>query len=145
MSVTKAGILVGLVSLFGFAFAAILFFYSISPYVDRRVIPFSHSAIKDTLIFGSAGVCCLFVSIKLIAGRRWAWWTTVVFSALGLLGGIFLLWVTMHPRDDFARSEGGFGVFLSILTTVPSALCFGILNLPAVRKRFFFRVTEGAS
>jgi hypothetical protein len=135
-------VLVGSVSVFGFAFAALLLFYAASPYIDKGVIPFSHSALGDALVFGSAAACCLIICTQLIAGRRWAWWTTVGFCALTLFAGLFFFWAATHPRDDFARSEGGFGFFLSILLTAPSAFCLGVLNLPLVRKKFFSQTAE---
>ena len=67
----KARILVGLVGAVGTLFAAILFFYAASPYVEKGVVPFFHSAPLEALIFGTAGIACLIVSIRLIAGRRW--------------------------------------------------------------------------
>src|ERR1700724_1301382 len=128
----KARILVGFVGTIGTLLAAILFFYAASPYVERGVVPFFHSAPLEALICGTAGIACLFVSIRLIAGRRWAWWATALISTLVLCMGLILLWIVLHPRDEFARSEGGFGFFLSLLTIVPGAFCLAVLNLPVV-------------
>jgi hypothetical protein len=133
----KARILVGFVGAVGTLLAAILFFYAASPYVERGVVPFFHSAPLEALIFGTAGIACLFVSIRLIAGRRWAWWATALINTLVLGTGLILLWIVLHPRDEFARSEGGFGFFLSILTIAPSAFCLAVLFLPVVRRSFF--------
>jgi hypothetical protein len=137
MSLIKVRVLVGLVTVVGLIFAAVLFFYAASPYIYVGVVPFFHSAVRDMVIFGLAGVCCLYVCARLMACRPWAWWATTLLSVLVLVTGLFLAWATIHPRDDFARSEGGFGFFLSILLTLPSAFCLSILNLPIVRRSFF--------
>lgn len=117
-------------------FAAILVFYGALPYVER-CCPFFHSAPLEALIFGTACIASLFVSIRLIAGRQWAGWATALIRTLVLCVGLILLWIVLHPRDEFARSEGGFGSFLSQLTIVPGAFCLAVLNLPVVRRGFF--------
>ena len=62
----------------------------------------------------------------------WALISTLVFGIC-----LILLWIDEHPSEEFARSEGGFGYFLGVLTIVPSAFCLAVLNLPVVRRSFF--------
>ena len=127
---------VGIVCCWGFALTALLFFYAVNPWIDHRVIPVFHSLSSNTVLFGAAGLICLFVFARLIQGRRWAWWTAFAVSILILGLGAFLFYSSLHARTDFERSESGFGLGLSMILMTPTAMCSVLLALPCVRRRF---------
>jgi hypothetical protein len=129
-------IALGIVCCCGFALAALLFFYAVSPWIDRKEIPVFGSGALDALLFGMAGLICSFVTMRLIQGRRWAWWTALTVSVLALGLGALLLATSLHPQNDFERSEFGFGVGTSIILTIPSLVTCALLLLPSVRHRF---------
>lgn len=128
----------GFVTLMGFGFALLVFFYAASPFTERGMIPVFHNATRDLTIFGLTGFGTIIACIGLLRHKRWAWWVTATFSAILLAAGIIFFWICAHPRDDFARSEGGFGFFLSLLISAPSLLCLILLSLPPVRRSFFY-------
>ena len=125
---------VGIVCCWGFAFAALLFFYAVGPWTDHQVIPFFGSRLLDTMLFGTAGLICVFVIARLIQGRRWAWWTAFAVSILMLGFGAFLLYSSLHAQTDFERSESGFGIGISIILLAPTVMCSVLLALPCVRR-----------
>ena len=135
---TNAGarVAVGIVCCWGFAFAALLFFYAVGPWTDHREIPVFGSRPLDTMLFGTAGLICVFVIARLIQGRRWAWWTAFAVSILTLGLGAFLLYSSLHAQTDFERSESGFGLGISIILLTPTVMCSVLLALPCVRRRF---------
>ena len=135
---TNAGarLAVGIVCCCGFAFAALLFFCAVGPWTDHRAIPVFGSRPLDTLLFGTAGMICVFVIARLIQGRRWAWWTAFAVSILMLGFGAFLLYSSLHAQTDFERSESGFGLGISIILLAPTVMCSVLLALPCVRRRF---------
>ena len=134
--VTNVGarVAVGIVCCWGFAFAAMLFFYAIGPWTDHRAIPFFGSRTLHTILFGTAGFICVFVITRLIQGRRWAWWTTFAVSILMLGLGVLLLYSSLHAQTDFERSESGFGIGISIILLAPTVMCSVLLALPCVRR-----------
>jgi hypothetical protein len=111
-------------------------FYAASPWLDHTIIPFTKSRIKDTIIFGSIGVFYLLATIEFLRSKRWAWMVALVTSALIFALSSWLLFMTLHPRDEFARSEGGFGFFLSMLFGIPAAISTALISLRPVRERF---------
>jgi hypothetical protein len=119
-------------------------FYAVSPWSDRNEIPFFGSRLRDTVVFSTFGLIGLCVTIQLLRGRRWAWWSAFVVTALILSIGVLLLVLTLYPRDEFARSEGGFGWFLSFWLMLPSAISLILLILPAVRQMFRIKPKEVA-
>jgi hypothetical protein len=127
---------VGIVCCWGFVFAALLFFYAIGPWTDHRAIPLFGSRLLDTMLFGAAGLICVFVIARLIQGRRWAWWTAFAVSILMLGFGAFLLYSALHAQTDFERSESGFGIGISIILLTPTVISSVLLALPCVRRRF---------
>lgn len=129
-----ARIVVGVVSAFGLAVAATLFLYAVSPWADHQEIPFFGSRIVDIISFGVMGLLCVFVSIRLSQGRAWAWWTVLTANLvlMGLGGSLFLS--ALYPRDDFARSESGFGLGVGIIAIIPAAISIVLLSLPFVRR-----------
>ena len=133
---------VGVVSCFGFAFSLLLFFYAAGPWVDHSVIPTFGTRICDTAVFGLIGLSCIFVSIRLIQGKTWAWWVALLVGIVMLGMGGRLLLLALYPRDDFARSEGGYGLVLSLFFLLPGALSLILLCLPFVRRRFFISPTQ---
>ena len=126
---------VGIVCFWGFALITLFFFYSVSPWTDPNEIPFFHSRLLDSALFGMAGLTSLFVIARLIQGRRWAWWTAFVVSIFTLGWGVFFFYSSLHPQTDFARSESGFGLGVSMILMTPSAMCTVLLALPCVRRR----------
>jgi hypothetical protein len=127
---------IALASIFGFAFCGLLILYAVSPWLDQKEIPFFGSRFFDTAIFSTFGLASLFCNLQLLRGKSWAWWSALVVSALILSVALVLLVATLHPKDDFARSEGGFGLFISICLLVPGASTIVLLTLPSVRQRF---------
>jgi hypothetical protein len=116
--------------------AALLFLYAVNPWFDHKEIPVFGSRLSETALFGAAGMTCAFVTMRLIQGRRWAWWTAFAASVVILGLGAFLLYSSLHPQNDFERSESGFGVGISIILAVPSLITSVLLTLPCVRQRF---------
>jgi hypothetical protein len=135
-SVPVSQISIGVVSCFGFTLGALLFFYAVSPWTDHKIIPFFGSRVLDTAIFGVIGLFCVFVTIQLLRSKRWAWWFAFVITAITLGLAIIFLILVLHPRDDFERSEGGFGLGISLCLLIPGAISAILLSLPSVRRRF---------
>jgi hypothetical protein len=134
---TVAGkIALGVVCCCGFTLAALLFLFAVNPWIDHKAIPVFGSRQGDTVLFGVVGLICAFVTTRLIQGRRWAWWTSFTVSILILGLGIFVCYSALHPESDFARSESGFGVGISIILMTPSLISSLMLLLPCVRRRF---------
>lgn len=131
-----AKVAVGVVCLFGFAFAALLFFGAVNPWIDQHEIPFFGSRVCDSALLGVAGLLCVYVSIRLIQAKTWAWWSALVVSVLTLGFGVFLFVAALHPRDDFARSESGFGLGMGFILMTVGAIPGVLLSLPSVRRRF---------
>jgi hypothetical protein len=127
---------IGIVSSAGFMLAALLLFCAVNPWVDPKEIPVFGSRALDTLLFGAAGPICAFVTTRLIQGRRWAWRTALVVSLLILGFGALLLVAFLRPKNEFERSESGFGVGIAIILTIPSLTTSALLVLPSVRQRF---------
>jgi hypothetical protein len=131
-------IAVGVVCCCGFAFSALLLLYAASPWQDHKEIPVYGARALDTVLFGVAALICAFVTIRLLQGRRWAWWTAFAVSVLTLGLGVFVFYSALHPQNDFARSESGFGIGISIILMTPSLISSALLALPCVRRRFGF-------
>jgi hypothetical protein len=131
-----ARIAVGIVAAIGIALAVLFFFYALGPWTDARVIPMFGSRICDSVLFGAAGFLCIFVNIRFIQGRVWAWWTTLGASVLLLGLGLSTFYLALHPRDGFARSESGFAIGLSVILMIPAMVACVLLSLPPVRRRF---------
>jgi cell division protein FtsW (lipid II flippase) len=125
-----------LVCIFGFVLSALLLMYAASPWIDHNEIPFFGTRLHDTAIFFVLGASGVAITVGLARGRRWAWWSALIVVSLLLSMAVFLLVATVRPRDDFARSEGGFGWFLSFCLLVPGVISAVLLSLPAVRRRF---------
>jgi hypothetical protein len=132
-----AKIAIGVVCFFGFTLAALLFFYAVNPWIEQAEIPVFRSRVYDAGLFGVTGLLCLFVTIRLIQGRTWAWWSTFAVSLLTLGLGSFVFISALHPRDDFARSESGFGLGIAVFLMTPGAIS-GVL-LPSVRRTYVMR------
>ena len=131
-----ARIAVGIVATIGIALAALLFFYAVDLWREARAIPMFGSRIYDSVLFGGAGVLCIFVNLRLIQGRVWAWWTTFGASTLVLGLGLSIFYSALNPRDDFARSESGFGIGISVILMIPAMVACVLLSLPPVRRSF---------
>ena len=77
-------IALGVVCFFGLTFAALLLFYAGSPWIEQRAIPFFGSRFYDSVLFGIAGLFFVYVNIRLIQGKAWAWWTALTANVLTL-------------------------------------------------------------
>jgi len=139
-----ARIAIGALSFFGFTLAALLFFYAGNPWIERGEIPFSGSRFFDSASFGMAGLLCVFVNVRLVQGKAWAWWTALAVSVLMLAFGALVFISALHPRDDFARSESGFGLGISVILMTPAAIASILLIMPAVRRSYVFSARSGS-
>ena len=136
-SMSVAGeIALGVVCCCGFALSALLLLYAGNPWIDHKAIPIFGSRLADTILFGAAGLICAFVTTRLIQCRRWAWWTAFGVSLLILGLGIFVCCSALNPHSDFARSESGFGIGISIILMTPSFISTLLLLLPVCDKDF---------
>jgi hypothetical protein len=131
-----AKIAIGIVATIGMTLGALFFFYGAGPWIEAGAIPMFGSRIYDTTLFGVAGLLCIFITLRLIQGKVWAWWTTLWASILALGLGLAIFYSALHPRDDFARSESGFGIGISIILMTPAMVACVLLSLPPVRRRF---------
>jgi hypothetical protein len=129
-------IALGVVCFLGLSFAALLLLYAVSPWIEQRAFPVSGSQSHDSVLFGIAGLSCVYVNIRLIQGKAWAWWTTLSVNVLILVLGVVVFISALNPRDDFGRSESGFGIGISVLLGTPAAIATVLLILPPVRRRF---------
>jgi hypothetical protein len=127
---------VGVVCIFGFVLVALLTFYAASPWLDHKEIPFFGSRLRDSALFAFAAAASMYVTVSLARGRLWAWWSALAVAVATLSVAIFFLFASLHPRDDFARSEGGFGLFVSFCLMIPGLISTALLALPPVRRRF---------
>ena len=135
---------VGVVCLFGLLLSALLIFYATSPWLDHLQIPFFGSRSRDSTLFAACAALSLYVTISLALRRRWAWWVALM-AALATLGlALFFLKGILFPRDDFARSEGGFGFFIAFCLLIPGLLSTALLTLPSVRRRFLVTTRDEA-
>jgi hypothetical protein len=132
-------IAIGIVCFLGFTLAALLFFAAVNPWVDPREIPFLGSRFYDSALFGAAGFLCVFVEVRLIQGRLWAWWIAFAVSLVTIGLGVLLFVSALHPRDDFARSESGFGLGIGFILMTLGAIPSVLLGLPPVRRRFLLK------
>jgi hypothetical protein len=130
---------ISVVACFGFALAALILFYAICPWMDHTIVPNFSSRSIDAITLGTVGLCCIFVTIQFVRGKRWAW--VLAFTAALILFGLalYLLIAFLHPRDEFAISEGGFGLVLSVGLMLPTSISILLLNVPPVRNRFWRR------
>jgi hypothetical protein len=129
------------VCLFGLPFAALLLFAAVNPWVDQHEIPFLGSRFYDSALFGPAGLLCAFVVVRLIQGKLWAWCTAFAVGLITIGFGVLLFVSALHPRDDFARSESGFGLGLGFILMTLGAIPSVLLGLPPVRRKFFLKGT----
>ena len=131
-----AKIAIGIVAIIGLALGALFFFYAVGPWIEARAIPMFGSRIYDTVLFGAAGLLCVFINLRLIQGKVWAWWTAWGASILVLALGVSIFYSALHPSDDFARSESGFGIGISVILMTLATVACALLSLPPVRRRF---------
>ena len=62
---------VGIVCCWGVAFAALIFFYAVNPWIDHKEIPVFGSRSSDTALFGAPGLVCVFFDpVGLVDGIR---------------------------------------------------------------------------
>jgi hypothetical protein len=132
-----AKVAIGVVCFLGLLLAALLFFYAKSLWIEQREIYFG-SRFFNSAVSGMAGLFCVFVSMRLMQGKAWAWWTALAGSVLALVFGVLIFFSALHPRDDFARSESGFGLGISAIVMTPAVIANILLVLPPVRRRFVF-------
>jgi hypothetical protein len=140
---TTTRIALGVVCFWGLALAALLLFYAGNPWIDKREIPFFGSRFYDSAVFGLAGLSCVSINLRLMQGKAWAWWTVFAASMLTLALGVFIFVSSLRPRDDFARSESGFGIGISVILMTSAAMTSILLALPFVRRRFVFSGSKG--
>jgi hypothetical protein len=137
--VTVVKVAFGMVCFFGFALAALLLFAAVNPWVDQHEIPFLGSRFYDSALFGVAGFLCVFVGVRLIQGRSWAWWIAFAVGLVTTGFGVLLFVSALHPRDDFGRSESGFGLGIGFILMTFGAVPSLLLALPPVRRKFFWK------
>jgi hypothetical protein len=136
---TIVRVAIGVVCFFGFTLAALLFLAAVNPWVDQHEIPFLGSRSYDSALCGVAGLFCVFAGVRLIQGKLWAWWIAFAVSLATVGLGIFLFVSALHPRDDFARSESGFGLGTGLILMTLGAITSVLLGLPPVRRKFFLK------
>jgi len=140
-----ARIAIGAVCFFGLALAAVLLLYAGSPWVEQRAIPFFGSRFYDSSLFGIAGLFTVFVSVRLLQGKAWAWRAALAASVLMLALGVLIFISALNPRDEFARSESGFGIGISVIVMAPALIATILLILPPVRRKFAFSSSTGVT
>ena len=124
------------VCLFGIMFFSLLLFYAASPWLDGQAIPFFGSRLGDSAVFALAAAVTGYTTVCLARRKTWAWWLSLAIAVMTLSVALWLLFATLHPRDDFARSEGGFGFFISLCLAIPGLSSSALLVLPQTRRRF---------
>jgi hypothetical protein len=127
---------IAIVCLFGAALFSLLLFYAGSPWLDRQAIPFLGSRPLDSGVFALAAAVTGYVTVSLALRKTWAWWLCLAIAIMTLCAALWLLFATLHPRDDFARSEGGFGFFISLCFIILGLSSSALLMLPQTRRRF---------
>jgi uncharacterized membrane protein YbjE (DUF340 family) len=130
---------IGIVCFFGFILAALLFVAAVNPWVDQHEIPFLVSRFYDSDVFGVAGFLCLFVGVRLIQGKLWAWWVAFVVSLVTAGLGVLFFIFALNPRGDFARSESGFGLGTGLILMTLGMITSVLLGLPPVRRKFLLK------
>ena len=136
---TVVRVAISIACFFGFTLAAILLFAAVNPWVDQHEIPFLHSRLYDSALFGVAGFLGVFAGVRLIQGRLWAWWIAFAVGLVTTGFGVLLFISALHPRDDFARSESGFGLGIGFILMTVGAIPSVLLALPPVRRKFFVK------
>ena len=131
-----AKISIEIVAIIGMTLGALFLFQAVGPWIEAQTIPMFGSRIYDTALFGAAGLLWVFITLRLIQGKVWAWWTTLWANILALGLGLSIFYSALHPHDDFARSESGFGIGISIILMTPAIVACVLLSLPPVRRRF---------
>ena len=91
-----AKIAIGIVATIGMTLGALFFFYGAGPWIEAGAIPMFGSRIYDTALFGAAGLLCIFITLRLIQGKVWAWWTTLWASILALGLGLSIFYSALH-------------------------------------------------
>jgi len=127
---------IAIVCLFGVTFFSLLLFYAASPWLDKQAIPFFGSRFRDSAVFALAAAVVGYLIVSLARRKPWAWWLSLAAGITILCIALWLLFATLHPRDDFARSEGGFGFFIWLCFLIPGLLSSALLVLPQTRRRF---------
>jgi len=134
---TVVRVTIGVVCLFGFALAALLLLAAVNPWIDQHEIPFLGSRFYDSAMFAIAGLLCAFVVVRLIQSKSWAWWVAFATGLVTIGFGVLFFVTALHPRDDFARSESGLGLGISVILMTLGAIPSVLLALPPVRRKFF--------
>ena len=65
-----AKIAIGIVAIIGIALGALFFFYAVGPWIETRAIPMFGSRIYDTVLFGAAGLLCIFINLSPLSRAR---------------------------------------------------------------------------
>ena len=65
-------------------------FAAVNPWVDHHEIPFLGSRFYDSALFGVAGFLCVFVIVRLIQGKLWAWWIAFAVASDHWIGSTSL-------------------------------------------------------
>jgi hypothetical protein len=132
---------VAVVSLLGFLLALLLSIYAAFSWIvfarnSTYITPHPSLLMRllTPMILTAISLACVLVTVKLIRGRRWAWWGAAFVSVTMFGFGIFVCWTAFHPRDAYQESEGAFVLLSGIMVFVPALVSGVLLNLPTVRR-----------
>jgi hypothetical protein len=127
---------VALISFFGFALAALLWLYAVMAWIGNRSYTGVYPRFGAPMLLTSLAVGCFLTTIRLIQGRKWAWWGAIAATVLTAGFGLFCMWAAFYSKDTYIRSEAIFVLLCGFMFVIPAAVTAVLLNLPQVRRTF---------